>query len=72
MSACFNLTADILLILIPLPIYIRSQIPLRKYGPFGCMDINRESAKLICPRKITLCVMFSLGIFVVNTPFMNS
>jgi hypothetical protein len=44
-NTVFNISSDLLMLCIPLPILIRAQLPLRK--------------------KLILCIVFSMGIFVI-------
>jgi hypothetical protein len=44
-NTVFNISSDLLMLCIPLPILIRAQLPLRK--------------------KLILCIVFSMGVFVI-------
>ena len=58
----FNISSDLLMLAVPLPLLIKAKFPLKRYAN---VYTTRTSLLTSPTRKLVLCGIFSLGIFVV-------
>jgi len=52
-ATAFNISSDIMLLCIPIPIVVRSRIPMKRYLPFVCdhwnvADVSSGAAERLC------------------------
>jgi hypothetical protein len=59
----FNISSDLMMLCIPLPLLINARFPLKRYFCLTCKLCYATNKR----RKLVICGVFSLGIFVVRT-----
>lgn len=68
-DAVFNISSDLMMLFLPLPLLIKAKLPLKRYVIiFELVNHWLERARLIIlpRRKLVLSGVFSLGVFVVS------